>query len=437
MHLTPLFKDPPMTTPTGLSRRDFVRTTVGTTIAAPAILGTAARAQGRVFKLGLIGCGGRGRGAAAGALEAGKILGFDVRIVATSDYFKERAVAAGKQFNVPPERCFGGPAGYHDMLATDVEIVLMAEAPLFRPLHLEACVKAGKHVFIEKPAAVDPPGCRRVIAAGEEALKKGLVITAGTEMRHDWKYINTHQAVAVEGALGKLYAGRVSFCIGHMFWREPINPQKPEDLVKSWQNWIALSGDHLVEQHVHNIDIANWFVGRPPVSAVGFGGRSQRPAGDMYDFFSVDYDYGDGVHIHSMCRQINGCWNWVGHDFVYEKGHTEGSDYKGKPKQSPIPADLPQAPVSHIQEQVDTLYLVSKGKPVNQARAVAESSATAIMGRMSAYTGQQITWKEIMADATINPKHYNETLRPTAEDFEKGTVEIPKENVVPLPGVKA
>ena len=161
-------------------------------------------------------------------MEAGKILGFDVRIVATADYFKERAVAAGKQLNVPPARCFGGPTSYRDLLATDVEIVLMAQAPLFRPPHLEAAVKAGKHVFIEKPVAVDPPGCRRVIAAGEEALKKGLVITAGTEMRHDWKYIHTHQAVAVEGALGKLYAGRVSFCIGHMFWREPINPKAPE-----------------------------------------------------------------------------------------------------------------------------------------------------------------------------------------------------------------
>ncbi|MEN6429086.1 MAG: Gfo/Idh/MocA family oxidoreductase, partial [Phycisphaerales bacterium] len=403
---------------------------------APAILGTAARAQGRIFKVGLIGCGGRGRGAAAGALDAAKILGFDVRIVATADYFKERAVAAGRQLNVPPERCFGGPASYRDLLATDVGIVLMAQAPLFRPAHLEAAVQAGKHVFIEKPVAVDPPGCRRVIAAGEEALKKGLVITAGTEMRHDWNYINTHQAVAVEGVLGKLYAGRVSFCIAHMFWNRPIDPKTPEDLVKSWQNWIALSGDHLVEQHVHNIDVANWFVGKPPVGAVGFGGRSRRPAGDMYDFFSVDYDYGEGVHIHSMCRQVSGCWNWVGHDFVYEKGHTEGSDY-AKPRRSPIPADLPQAPASHIQEQVDTLYLVGKGKPVSQARAVAESTATAIMGRMSAYTGQQVTWKEIMEDATINPACYNDTLRPTAEDFENGTVVIPKENVVPLPGVKA
>ena len=420
---------------TKLSRREFVRTALSTGVAlsAPTILGATAKGGGKTFKVGLIGCGGRGRGAAVGSLEAGKILGFDVRVVATADYFKERALQAGKQFKVPPERCFGGPACYQALLDTDVQIVLMATAPLFRPLHLEAAVKAGKHVFIEKPVAVDPPGCRRVIAAGEEAEKKGLVITAGTEMRHDWNYRKTHQAVAVEKALGRLYAGRVSFCIGHMFSSRPINPKTGDDLVRSWQSWISLSGDHLVEQHVHNIDVANWFCGGSPVSAVGFGGRARRNAGDMYDFFSVDYDYGDGVHIHSMCRQVHGCWNWTGHDFVYEKGRTNGSNHP-KPQKSPIPADLAKGPSSHIQEQIDTLYYVSKGRPLNQARAVAESTATAIMGRISAYTGQQVSWKEIMADPGVNPDLYNLTLKPIAEDFEKGTVEIPKENSVPVPG---
>jgi myo-inositol 2-dehydrogenase/D-chiro-inositol 1-dehydrogenase len=420
-----------------LSRRGFVQTAMGAGVAlgVPTILGTAAKGQGRVFKVGLIGCGGRGQGAAAGALEAAKILGFDVRIVAVADYFKERALRAGKRFNVPPERCFGGPKSYQDLMETDAQIVLMATAPLFRPLHLEAAVRAGKHAFIEKPVAVDPPGCRRVIVAGEEAEKKGLVVSSGTEMRHDFSFRKTHQAVVVEKTLGRLYAGRVSFCIASMFSTKPINPRTADDLVRTWQSWIALSGDHLVEQHVHNIDIANWFCDRPPVSAVGFGGRGRRVAGDMYDFFSVDYDYGEGVHIHSMCRQINGCWNWTGHDFVYEKGRTNGNDYP-KCRQSPIPADLPQAPASHIQEQVDTLYYVSKGKPVNQARAVAESTATAIMGRISAYTGQQVSWKEIMEDPNANPKLYNLTLKPTAEDFDRGRVEIPKENVVPAPGLR-
>jgi predicted dehydrogenase len=419
----------------GLSRRDFVRTSAaaGAAVAAPRIVGAADKGQGKRFKIGLIGCGGRGCGAVVDAFEAGKILGFDVRVVALSDYFKDRALRAGKRFQVPEKRCFGGPKAYLDLVETDVQIVLIAAAPLFRPLQLEAAVQAGKHAFVEKPVAVDPPGCRRVIAAGEKAKKKGLVITAGTEMRHDHSFRLTHQAVAVEKALGKLYGGRVSFCIASMFHTQPIRPRNADDLVRTWQNWVALSGDHLVEQHVHNIDIANWYCGRPPASAVGFGGRAQRRAGDMFDFFSIDYDYGDGVHIHSMCRQVNNCWNWVGHDFVYEKGRTNGSDYP-KPQQSPIPADLPRSPASHHQEQIDTLYYVNKGQPLDEARAVAESTAAAVLGRISAYNGKQVFWEEMMVDPAKKPEIYGLTLKPTAEDFEKGTVEIPKENVVAIPG---
>jgi predicted dehydrogenase len=321
-------------------------------------------------------------------------------------------------------------------LETEAEIVLIATAPAFHPVFVEAAIKAGKHLFVEKPVAVDPVGCRRVIAAGKEAEQKGLVAIAGTEMRHDFNFRLTHQAVAVEGALGRLYGGRIAFCIGHMFATKPINPKTPDDLIRTWQNWVCLSGDHIVEQHIHNIDVANWFVGRPPVSAVGFGFRARRPAGDQYDFFSVDFDYGDGIHIHSMCRQIDGCWNWVGHDFVYEKGHTSGADYP-KPKNSPIPPDLPRAPSSNVQEQVDLLYHVLKGKPVNQLQALAESTATAIMGRISAYTGQMVTWDEIMVDPNKNPALYNLQLKPTPEDFERGTVEMPQENVVPVPGIPA
>lgn len=420
---------------TTCSRRDFLHTTLvtGLALGAPQLLGAEAKGRGKTFKLGLVGCGGRGRGALQDAVEGARLLGYNVRVVAMADYFKERAVNAGKFFEVPPGRCFGGPKSYQAMMESDAEIVLLVAAPLFRPLHLEAAIKAGKHVFVEKPVAVDPPGCRRVIAAGEEAKKKGLIITAGTEMRHEFAFRKTHQAVVVEKALGKLYAGRVSFCIPHMFSSKPIQPQTADDLVRTWQNWQALSGDHLVEQHVHNIDVANWFCDRLPVSAVGFGGRAQRQAGDMYDFFSVDYDYGDGLHIHSMCRQVNGCWNWTGHDFVFEKGRTNGSDY-AKPNHSPIPDDLPQGPSSHHQEQIDTLYYVNKGQPLDQARAVAESSATAILGRISTYSGKQVLWSEIMGDPAKKPELYNQTLRPTAEDFENGTVVIPKENVVPVPG---
>ena len=233
--------------------------------------------------------------------------------------------------------------------------------------------------------------------------------------------------------MGKLYGGRVFYCIASMFRTRPIDPQNADDLVRTWQNWVTLSGDHLVEQHIHNIDMANWFCDRPPQTAVGFGGRARRCAGDMFDFFSIDYDYGDGVHIQSMCRQVNGCYNAIGQDFVYEKGRTAGDDYP-KPEQSPIPADLPAAKTGNQQKQVNTLYCVNKGVPLDEARELAESSATAIMGRISAYTAAQVSWEEMMVNPDKKPEVYNLTLRPTAEDFEKGTVEIPKENVVAIPG---
>ncbi len=424
-----------MQTRSSLTRREFLQTTLAASAlaAAPNLPGAEAKGQGRTYKVALIGCGGRGKGAAEQALQAGQTLGLKVQIVALADYFRERALQAASHFGVAPERCFGGPKCYEPVMETDADMVLLVTAPLFRPIHLEAAVKAGKHAFIEKPVAVDPPGCRRVIAAGEEARKKGLSIISGTEMRHDFAFRKTHQALAVEKAFGRLFSGRVSFCIARMFADQPINPRTADDLVRTWQNWIALSGDHLVEQHVHNIDIANWFCGRPPVSAVGFGGRARRNAGDMYDFFSVDYHYGQDLHIHSMCRQVTECWDWVGHEFIYEKGKTNGTDYPN-PQQSPIPKDLPQGRTSSHQEQIDLLYYVSREEPMIQAREVAESSATAVMGRLSAYTGKQVLWEEMMVDPQKNPAVYHHALKPTAEDFELGTVVIPKENEIPRPG---
>jgi len=423
------------------SRRDFLRSAArtGAVLGGLVILGSTAKGAGKTLKVGLIGCGGRGRGALVDSVEAAKFLnekaslGINHQVAGVADWFPQRALDAGKRFGVPAERCFGGPTGYQKLLETDVDIVLMAEAPAFRPIHLEAAIRAGKHVFIEKPVAIDPPGCRRVIEAGELAKSKGLCVVAGTEMRHVHRRRLTHQALTVEKAWGKLVAGRVAFAIAHMFHTQPINPKTADNLVGTWQDWVCLSGDHIVEQHVHNIDIANWFAGRPPVSAAGFGGRARRCAGTQYDFFSIDFDYGDGLHVHSMCRQVNGCWNWVGHDFVFEGGRTDSTQGPA-PKESPIPEGLIEGPSEHHQEQIDTLWHVAKGIPLNQARDVAESSAAAVLGRTAAYTGRLITWREMMADPQAKPELYNLTLRPTAEEFEKGNVEIPQENVVPIPG---
>lgn len=418
----------------GMTRRNLVKTAAfgGAIAGAPMILKAQDKAGAKTFKIGLIGCGGRGRGAALQSIEAGKQMGYTVECVGVADWFKDRAEAAGKRLEVRADRCFGGPTAYQQLVETDAQIILIAGPPLFRPNHLEAAIKAGKHAFIEKPVAVDPPGCRKVIALGEEAKKKGLAVVSGTEMRHEFEFRNTHQAVVVEKQLGKLYGGRIAFCIAQMFSPRLINPKTADDMIRTWQNWICLSGDHLVEQHVHNVDIANWFCGRPPVSAVGFGGRARRVAGDMYDFFSVDFDYGDNLHIHSMCRQVNGCWNWVGHDFAFEKGPCNGRNGP-PPHRSSVPDDLPKARSSGHQEQTDVLYHVNRGDVLDQARAVAESTATAILGRTSAYTGKQMFWEEMMASPTKRPDLYNLTLKPSAEDFEKGTVEIPKE-AAPVPG---
>ena len=421
-----------------VTRRNFLKAAAaaGAALGPFAVVGTTAKGAGKRFKVGLIGCGGRGNGALAQHVAAGKTLGLDIQVVATADWFQDRAERTGKKYGVPAARCFGGAKGYQKLVGTDAEIVLMATAPLFRPVHLAACVAAGKHVFIEKPVAVDPPGCRKVVAAGEQARAKGLTVVAGTNMHHEKRFLDTHQAVAVEGALGKLHGGRIGCCLGHHFHKQPIRPKTADDLVRSWQNWLTLSGDHIVEQHVHQLDIANWFAGRPPVGAVGFGGRARRPAGALFDFFSIDFDYGDSVHIHSVCRQVAGCWVWAGHDLVYAQGHTSGGD-RPEPKQSPVPADLPQVRGGHSQEHVNLLYYLTRGKPLNQAKAVAEATAATILGRTAAYTGAQVLWRDMMDDPKKRPELYSMTLEPTAEDFEAGRVAIPKEGAVPVPGKSA
>ena len=292
-----------------LSRRDFVKTAVATGVAAGgmAILqASSARGQtAKVFKIGLIGCGGRGNGAVRNCLAAGKGLKVDVRVTALADAYKDKTDRCREGLkkeghNVPEERCFVGFEAYKKLIATDVDIVLMATPPNFRSVHLAACVDAGKHVFMEKPVAVDPVGCRKIMEAGEAAAKKGLSVVAGTQRRHQSAYVATQKVVA-DGAIGRIVGGQIYWCGGRLWYRE----RKPEwddaeYMVRNWVSFAEMSGDHIVEQHVHNIDVANWFIGAHPVAAVGIGGRARRMTGDQYDFFSVDYEYPDGVHLHSM-----------------------------------------------------------------------------------------------------------------------------------------
>lgn len=415
-----------------LSRREFIHQTA----AAGAIVGASsfgilsAAPAGKTVKIAVIGCGGRGNGAIKNCIAAGKEIGCEIKLVGCADAFKDKAEKTGAQHGVSADKCFGGYDGYKKLLeSTDAELMLIAGPPGFRPLHFEACINAGKHVFTEKPVGVDAPGIRHFIAVGEKAKEKNLGVVAGTQRRHQKVYLQNFKAIS-EGAIGTILGGVVMWN-GRIPWIKPrLDGQNDADyMAMNWLNFAELSGDHITEQHVHNLDVANWFLGRPPVMASGFGGRARRKTGNQFDFFSIDYDYGDGVHIHSQCRQIAGTYQRVGEFF---RG-TEG-EYNGKieSKKSVTLADVQGHDDPYVQEHIDLLKSIFANKPLNEARQVAESTLTAVMGRISAYTGQVIRWVDLMENK--QSPYYNFACAPAAIDFERGTVKAPPDDVIPIPG---
>jgi predicted dehydrogenase len=412
-----------------------------TAAAAGAALTTAplktARAQGgkKSFKVALIGCGGRGRGALRDHLEAARYLnetlklGVEIQVVATADWFLDRAKGSGRDHGVPEDRCFGGADCYKKAIDVGPDIVLMAQAPVFRPLHFETAIKAGMHVFTEKPVAVDPPGVRRMLQAGELAKQKGLCVAAGTQRRHSRGY-NQRWLEIKDGAYGRILGGRVAWNMGKIFTNAPINPQTPDQLISPWQVWVEMSGDHICEQHVHNLDIANWYLDSHPLSAGGFGFRARRVAGNMYDFFSVDLEYPNGVHIHSMCRQVGDCWNWVGEDFTFE--HGKPADFQLQSKDPYEEVGYPRN--DYVSEHAHLLHAIVTGKELNETQNVAWATGAAVMARESAYTGLRITWEEMFDNPSKKPQFYNLQLKPTAEDFETGEVVMLKDGDIRIPG---
>jgi myo-inositol 2-dehydrogenase / D-chiro-inositol 1-dehydrogenase len=421
------------------SRRDFLKTSglvAGAALSSVPLVNVLAQETKRTFKVALIGCGGRGNGALGNHLEAVKNLNeklgwqLEVKPVACADWFLDRAKGAGKRYGVPEEKCFGGGDCYRKALECGPDIVIMAQPPAFRPLHFEAAIKAGKHVFFEKPVAVDPPGVRRVIQAGVDAKQKGLCVVAGTQRRHEKGY-NQRAIEIKEGACGRVLAGRVAWNMGRIFTNTPINPKGPNDLCGPWQLWVEMSGDHICEQHVHNLDIANWYCGSHPLSAGGFGHRARRVAGNMFDFFSIDFEYPQNVHIHSMCRQVADCWDWVGEDFVYEK--QKPRDFK------PETADPYEAVGydggGYVAEHAHLLYSIVRATGLNEAQNVAWATGAAVLGRESAYSGKRITWEEMFEKPVKDGRFYNLQLKPTAEDFETGNLVLPKDGDIRLPGV--
>jgi len=373
--------------------------------------------DGAPLRAGLIGCGGRGRGAALNFLNAGPNLS----VTHLADVFPDRIDDARKQMkekgsqDISESNCFVGFDAYKRLLDTDIDVVIHATPPHFRPEHMTAAVAAGKHIFVEKPAAVDPSGIRKFIEACGQARTKGLTFVAGTCYRHDKKVIETYRRVA-EGAIGDIIAGRCYFNTSQLWYRERQQGWTDmEWMIRNWVNWRWLSGDHIVEQHVHNLDTCSLYLGKRPVKCVAFGSRQRRVTGDQYDNFAVDFVYEDGVHLSSMSRQINGCANNVSDHFVGTKGSTDCHGTIFNPDGSvmwkfevpEVPEGAPKPNSMYDQEHVDLVNAIRTGTTLSEGRAMAESTLMGIMGREAAYTGKEISWQEMLkSDMRLGPTEY-------------------------------
>ena len=402
-----------------VSRRRFIQATgalAATGLAAKLDVAQAAFAAGKdTIKVGVIGCGGRGSGAAENVLHAAK----GVEIVALADYFQHKAdrlrqrlnrfiesdakaKQLGNRVNVPKERCFSGLDGYEKVISIpDINYIILATSPGFRPIHLQAAVAAGKNVFTEKPVAVDGPGIRTCLEVYEQANQKGVAIAAGTQRRHQYGYIETIKRIH-DGAIGDIVNARCYWNGGFIWFRKRQPGMSDLDYqIHNWYHFCWLCGDHIVEQHVHNLDVVNWAMQSHPIRAVGMGGRVRPYSdpnvdGNIFNFFAVDLEYPNGVHVLSMCRQISNCANSVSEALVGTKGTCQVNAYtiNGKPAVDRRAAR--RAPNPYVQEHTDLIESIRTGQPINELRNVAESTLTAILGRTAAYTGKAITWEQVL-----------------------------------------
>ncbi len=417
-----------------MSRRDFLK-------ASAAVSGAALLVGGAPFvhaagsdrlRVGLIGPGGRGTGAARDCMESAQ----GVELYSIGDLFKDQAEWAfndlkdghkwgrdeapglpKEKFNVSQDRVFYGWDAYEKVINSGVDIVILATPPHFRPRHLEAAVKAGKHVFMEKPVAVDPAGVRSVIASSALADKRGLTIVAGTQRRHQASYVDVVKRIT-DGAIGELVAAQ-AYWIGSELWHKERQPEwtDMEYQIRNWLYYEWLSGDHIVEQHVHNLDIINWCFGGPPVKCIGMGGRQTRieqKYGNIFDHFAVEYEYANGARVLSMCRQEEGASDRVSERVVGTRGVADpGWGYWGE-KEYKYEGEWRNP---YVQEHADLIESIRKSKPLNEAKRVAESTMTAIIGRMSAYTGRELKYAWALNSSTLDltPPEYKFGPAPAVE----------------------
>jgi len=397
---------------TEVSRRDFIKTSAAVSLAAVGV-GTNrifAAGSGKI-RIGLIGCGSRGTTAAINCLESAN----GVELVAMGDLFQDKLDSSlntikekfPQKVKVSPETAFVGFDAYKKVIAQDPDIVLLTTPPGFRPAQFKAAIEGGRNVFMEKPAAVDPVGVRSVIASAELAERKGLSVVVGTQQRYQHQYREVMKRVH-SGKIGEIVAAQCYWNWGSAKWH--FEHRKPEwsDMewqVRCWPYFTWLSGDHIVEQHLHNIDIINWAIGSHPVQCIGMGGRQTRTGpefGNIYDHFTVEFEYPGGVRVMSMCSQIEGSTSRVGERVVGTKGSTyttraygyiEGQNpfrYKG------------ETISGFVKEHSELIRSIRERKPINEGKRVAESTMTVIMGRMSAYTGRALKWDWAMKASKLD-----------------------------------
>jgi predicted dehydrogenase len=428
----------PLDAPQDLNRRQFLKTSAlaaaGTAALNAPFVRTVHAAPDDPIRIGVIGCGGRGTGAIADALGAAtdviypqagyhtediaanaKIIAKNVSVTALADVFPDRLKRCRDQLkalniNLGDEYCFTGFDAYRKLLAVkEINYVILATPPHFRPEHLRASIEAGKNVFMEKPVAVDVPGAKMVIEAGEEARRKGLGIAAGTQRRHLNSYRETIKRLQ-DGMIGEILEAR-AYWNGGTIWvvdREP-GWSDMEWQLRNWNYFTWLSGDHIVEQHVHNLDVIHWIMGKLPIKAMGMGGRQGRGGrehGHIYDHFAVEFEYEDGARMFSQCRQMAGSDGKVEEAVVGTKGSSNCKNYI-KMRNGELWRFRQQDPNPYHQEHVNLIHGIRSGNPINEAKGIAESTLIGIMGRESCYSGRILELDSFLKSPTrLGPSEY-------------------------------
>lgn len=400
------------------TRRQFLRSS-SAVVATGALAGQLAIARAAhvggddTIRIALIGCGGRGTQAAMQALSTEG----SVKLVAIADTFEDRLQGSlntileqhSKMVEVPQERQFVGFDAYQQAIDSEVDLVILATPPGFRPLHFDAAIKAGKHVFMEKPVAVDAPGVRTVLAAAAEAKKQNLCIGVGLQRRHQPLYLEAIQRLQ-DGAIGEILSARVYWNSAGVWVHKRADLEKAAGQpltelhyqMRNWYyfNWIC--GDHIVEQHIHNMDVINWLKGEYPVKAQGMGGRQVRNGkdfGQIFDHHAVEFTYADGTQMHSQCRHIPNCQSSVSEHAIGTKGTANIS--KGR-----IVSEgqwrFRGEDLNPYQAEHDNLFAaIRNGTPFNEAEYGAKSTMTAILGRMATYSGKLIRWEDALASEIV------------------------------------